>query len=80
LVHRFADWLALDPKELSPGESLLCYGLDSVSAVTYALYLEQELGVELEASVIWDNPTLEQLAAHLADRMTHRGVAALPGA
>lgn len=41
------------------------FGLDSLKAVDLVEELEEHLGVELSATLTWDYPTVETLAAHL---------------
>lgn len=78
LVVKFAEWLEVDPSELDVSRPIASYGLDSISAVTLSVYLEEELGIQLETALLWDHPTLDSLAAHLSGEMARRGVAELP--
>ncbi|MBD2482708.1 type I polyketide synthase [Planktothrix sp. FACHB-1365] len=48
------------------GKSFLDYGLKSIGAVKLAKDLEQLLGRSLEATIVWNFPTIESLALHLA--------------
>ena len=66
LTLKFADWLEVSPDDLDPQQPISSYGLDSISAVTLSVQLEEELGVELETAVLQEHPTLEGLAEHLA--------------
>jgi len=43
------------------------YELDSMEAVNLAGELEDWLGVELEPTLVWDYPTIDKLARHLAN-------------
>lgn len=43
------------------------YGLDSISALTIAGDLEDMLGLELPATLLWDCPTIDDLAKALTD-------------
>ena len=70
---KFADWLEVPAEELDPRQPISSYGLDSISAVTLSVQLEQELGVELDTAVLWERPTLESLAQHLAERLNTEG-------
>lgn len=78
LTARFADWLEVAPDELDASRSISSYGLDSISAVTLAVQLEDELGIELDTAVLWDRPTIESLAGHLTEKLKSAGVACLP--
>ena len=73
LTLKFADWLEVSPDELNPQQPISSYGLDSISAVTLSVQLEEELGVELETAVLWERPTLESLAEHLTETLIAAG-------
>lgn len=78
LAIRFAEWLKVDPSEIDVRRPVAQYGLDSISAVTLAVYLEEELGVKLETALLWDYPTLESLAPYLTEKLIGCGVVELP--
>ena len=78
LTLKFADWLEVSVDELDAQQPISSYGLDSISAVTLAVQLEEELSVELDTAVLWDRPTLESLAEHLAEKMNDAGLTQLP--
>jgi acyl carrier protein len=78
LTLKFADWLEIDPDELDLQQPIASYGLDSISAVTLSVQLEEELCVELDTAVLWDRPTLESLAEHLLEKMNAADVTSLP--
>jgi acyl carrier protein len=67
LVAKLAEYLKIQPQEIDSGEKFQSYGLDSVTAVALAGELEDWLGRELPASVVYDHPTVEALARHLAN-------------
>lgn len=69
LTLKFADWLEVAPEELDPEQPIASYGLDSISAVTLSVQLEEELCVELDTAVLWDRPTLQSLAEHLSEKL-----------
>jgi natural product biosynthesis luciferase-like monooxygenase protein len=67
------DWLSrklkIEPKLLEKNprrKSFLDYGLKSVEAVELAIELERWLGCSLDATLVWNFPTIESLAGHLA--------------
>lgn len=66
LVARLADVLGLPPDEIDPGIPLDRYGLDSRTAAMLSGDLEEWLGRALPATLIWDYPTVDQVATHLA--------------
>ena len=78
LTLRFADWLEVAAQDLDPRRPISSYGLDSISAVTLSVQLEDELGIELDSAVLWDRPTLESLAEHLAEKLNASGLTQLP--
>ena len=80
LTLKFADWLEVAPGELDPQQPIASYGLDSISAVTLSVQLEEELCVELDTAVLWDRPTLNSLAEHLSEKLNASGVTQLPEA
>lgn len=80
LTLKFADWLEVAPDELDSRRHISSYGLDSISAVTLSVQLEEELGVELDTAVLWDRPTIESLAEHLTEKMNSAGMTRLPDA
>jgi acyl carrier protein len=78
LTVKFADWLEVSADELDAQQPIASYGLDSISAVTLSVQLEEELSVELDTAVLWDRPTLESLAEHLAEKLNAAGLTELP--
>ena len=80
LTLKFAEWLEIAPDELDPQQPIASYGLDSISAVTLSVQLEEELSVELDTAVLWDRPTLNSLAEHLTEKLHASGATRLPEA
>jgi acyl carrier protein len=66
LVERLAERLAVSREEVDIREPLANYGLSSKQAVVLSGDLEEWLGRDLPATLLWDYPTIEQVAAHLA--------------
>jgi acyl carrier protein len=50
------------------------YGLNSLDAVTLVMDLENELGLDLPPTLLWDQPTINKCAAHLATLRTEAAV------
>jgi acyl carrier protein len=78
LVMKFSEWLEVEPSEFDPRQPVATYGLDSITAVTLSVDLEDALGVELQTALLWDHPTLEDLANYLSEELGRQGVASLP--
>ncbi|MDJ0576140.1 MAG: AMP-binding protein [Xenococcaceae cyanobacterium MO_234.B1] len=54
---------------IDPSKSFADYGLDSVMAVNLAQELEDWLGWPVEATIVWNFPTIESLAHHLVSEL-----------
>jgi acyl carrier protein len=67
LVQRVADYTERDPATIDPAAPLSAFGLDSVYALALCGEIEDYLGVSLEATVIWDHPSVDALVAFLCD-------------
>jgi acyl carrier protein len=66
LVKNLARVLRVSLEEVGVRQSFWDYGLDSVQSVRLAGDLEEWLGVELDPTLAWDYPTIEDLAKYLA--------------
>lgn len=66
LAERVADRLGVEPHEVDASVPFAEYGLSSTEAVMLSGDLEDWLGRRLPATLLWDHPTLESLARHLA--------------
>lgn len=53
--------LKLAPTEISPDESLLTYGMDSINAIMLVGDMEDYLGLRLPPTLVWDFPTVNRL-------------------
>jgi acyl carrier protein len=60
----------LDPPELAidPDANFARLGLDSANSVYLIVELEEWLGIELTPDLIFEHPTVTELARHLAGR------------
>jgi acyl carrier protein len=58
--------LKLAENEIAPGMEFVNLGLSSRDAVMLAGELERWLGKELDPTLLWDHPTIEGLASHIA--------------
>jgi acyl transferase domain-containing protein len=70
LVLKLSALLEVEPNRVDPREPFSSYGLGSVEAVGLAGDLENYLGRELPATLAYDYPTVEALAAFLAGQET----------
>lgn len=61
-----AERLGVDPSRISTGKAFYDFGVDSVTAVEMIGGLGQRLGRSLSPTLVWDFPTIRELAAHLA--------------
>lgn len=57
-----------------PSKSFADYGLDSVMAVNLAQELEDWLDYPLEATIVWNFPTISSLANHLVSELKSQAV------
>ena len=65
LVTKLSARLAIATGEMNVREPLANYGLDSRTALTLSGELEDWLGRKLSPTLLWDYPTIEDLAAYL---------------
>lgn len=66
LASYVADLLEVEPEEVDVKNTFSRYGLDSSAAVMLTGDLETWLGKEIEPTIIYDYPTIADLAEHLA--------------
>jgi acyl carrier protein len=66
LVQKIAEELQVDASAIDTTVELSKLGLDSAQAVVLSGDLSRFIGVKLSATLVWDHPTIEQLAAHVA--------------
>lgn len=57
--------MRLEAGTVATDRNLAEYGLDSIAALTIAGDLEDELGVELPPTLLWDYPSIDDLAGYL---------------
>ena len=67
LVGLLAEVFYLTPDSIDPDQPFTDMGLDSILAVELARRIEQEFGVEMRATRLYDQPTPRGLAALIAD-------------
>ncbi|WP_030692727.1 acyl carrier protein [Streptomyces globisporus] len=66
LLDRVAAYLHRGAETIEPAVPLAEYGMDSVMAMSLCGDLEDELGIEVEPTLLWDHPTIDRLRSHLA--------------
>lgn len=66
MVSYIAELLEVEPDEVDPTIPFDSYGLDSSAAVGLTGDLEDWLGHKLDPTLLYDYPTVEALAKHLA--------------
>ncbi|MFF5338029.1 acyl carrier protein [Streptomyces sp. NPDC013181] len=66
LSARLALYLRRAPETIDPSVPLAEYGMDSVAALSLCGDLEEEFGLDVEPTLLWDFPTVNGLVRHLA--------------
>jgi acyl carrier protein len=66
LTHYLANLLDMEPDDVDVETPFEGYGLDSAAAVAMTGDLEDWLQIELDPTLVYDYPTIEKLANHLA--------------
>ena len=66
LVSKLSERLGIEPTEIDIREPLASYGLGSTEAVSLAGELAEWLGQQLPPALVYEYPTIELLARHLA--------------
>jgi acyl carrier protein len=66
LTERLAARLEVPAAEIDPRDPFSTYGLDSQTAVGLSGELERWLGRSLPTTLVWDFPSIELVARHLA--------------
>ncbi len=67
LADLMGEILEIPPSEVDRTKRFDRYGLDSVAAVSVSAALGKHLGRELDATLLYDYPTINKLALHLAE-------------
>lgn len=69
MIDRLCSALRLEKADIDPDTQFSHYALDSVDSVSLVMDLEEELGTELPATLLWDYPTVSRCATYLFDRL-----------
>jgi len=67
LIANISSVVEVDPQTIDIHKPLEYYGMDSMQAMHLSGDLEDWLGRQLSPTVVWDYPTIELLAHHLAE-------------
>jgi acyl transferase domain-containing protein/acyl-CoA synthetase (AMP-forming)/AMP-acid ligase II/acyl carrier protein len=67
LIAMISERLRMDPSEIDPRNPFASYGLDSLNTVGLIGDMENWLGRRLSLTLAYDYPSIECLAAHLAE-------------
>ncbi len=67
MQENIASALKVSAESLDPAEQIMSYGLDSIAAFTLTLDLSEWLQRDLEASLLWEYPTIAELARFLGE-------------
>lgn len=66
LIERLATRLKRDPSAIDADTPLADYGLDSLYALAIVDDIEEYLGIAIDATMMWDYPSVAALASALA--------------
>jgi acyl carrier protein len=66
LIKKVSNALSISPDDIDPRETFASFGLDSRTAVSLSGDLERWLGRRLPPTLVWDYPSIDELAQHLA--------------
>ncbi|MBO8196255.1 hypothetical protein ITI46_32130 [Streptomyces oryzae] len=66
-TQRLARALRVPPGELSPRRAFAELGVDSITGMSFVAELGEELGLELDAALLYDHTTIDRLTDHLTD-------------
>ena len=67
LTTQLAEQLGIACEHIDSRIAITEYGLDSITGVSLAGDLEEWLQLQLSPTLLWDYPTIELLAQHLAE-------------
>jgi acetyltransferase-like isoleucine patch superfamily enzyme/acyl carrier protein len=67
-----ADELKVPPSQIDPGAKFKRLGIDSTTAIIFSVDLGEWLGLELPSDIMFEHPTINDLARHLAQQCTGR--------
>jgi aryl carrier-like protein len=65
LTMKVAGYLGLPPDAIGIDLPLADCGIDSISGIALCEDLNHEKGFDVETTIVWDYPTIDQIAAYL---------------
>ena len=71
LTEKVSATLGIDPASVKSSEPFAAYALGSVQSVSLVADLEDWLGQTLPATLLWDHPTLGDVASFLSRNPVH---------
>ena len=72
-VDQLAEILRIPKEQVDVNAKFTRLGLDSAMTVYLLMELEDRLNLELSPETFYDHPTVNDLSAHLAEKVTARG-------
>ncbi|MET9427795.1 MULTISPECIES: acyl carrier protein [unclassified Streptomyces] len=76
LIKKIAHRTGVQPADVPPEQYFDELKLDSTEALILAGEMENWLGFELGTTALWYHPTIQDLAAHIAEESGQRATAA----
>lgn len=67
-IRRLASTLDMPAHRIDPQAKFARLGMDSAMSIAFLVDLEEWLGIELPSDTVFEYPSVEELASHLAAR------------
>ena len=68
LVDRVARYLNVSPDAVGTDVPLADHGIDSVTALALCADLNCERGFDVDTTIVWDHPTIDDIASYLLEQ------------
>jgi acyl carrier protein len=72
LTGRISSVLRVKNKDMDPDKPFAQYGLESIDSVILAMEIEEEIGIPLEPTLLWEHNTINLCASLLHKNMTEQ--------
>ncbi|GMK39955.1 phosphopantetheine attachment site domain protein [Paenibacillus sp. CCS19] len=69
ITTQIAQITNLDEDEINPNDPFTNFGIDSMHVITFVGDLEDWLGIPIQATLLWDYPTIHAVTEHLSQRL-----------